>query len=170
MTQRCWGCQDCLASWSNTPLIKQVPPFAFMGTQPTLWECIFRSLLREEAFNSSMSTARSAVEWVFNDITSYFSFLDFKRNLKIGGLGEFTTVMQTQDECFYKITWWCSHSAFTVTWNTPSDSIFKHLIGLPTSWQNKRGLIPLWAKFAQLLSGFLETFFHILLSWISKKI
>ncbi|XP_068712959.1 uncharacterized protein [Montipora foliosa] len=38
----------------------------------------------EEAFNSSMSAVRSAVEWVFNDITSYFSFLDFKRNLKIG--------------------------------------------------------------------------------------
>lgn len=24
------------------------------------------------------------MEWVFNDITSYFAFLDFKKNLKIG--------------------------------------------------------------------------------------
>lgn len=31
-----------------------------------------------------MSDVRSAVEWVFADILSYFAFLDFKRNLKIG--------------------------------------------------------------------------------------
>ena len=33
----------------------------------------------QEAFNSSMSDVRSAVEWVFGDILSYFAFLDFKR-------------------------------------------------------------------------------------------
>ncbi|XP_044167231.1 U6 snRNA phosphodiesterase 1-like isoform X4 [Acropora muricata] len=38
----------------------------------------------QEAFNSSMSDVRSAVEWVFGDILSYFAFLDFKKNLKIG--------------------------------------------------------------------------------------
>ena len=38
----------------------------------------------EAAFNCSMSKVRTAVEWVFGDITSYFAFLDFKRNLKIG--------------------------------------------------------------------------------------
>ena len=38
----------------------------------------------QEAFNSSMSKVRSAVEWVFGDILSYFAFLDFKKNLKIG--------------------------------------------------------------------------------------
>ena len=38
----------------------------------------------QEAFNSSMSDVRSAVEWVFGDILSYFAFLDFKENLKIG--------------------------------------------------------------------------------------
>ena len=31
-----------------------------------------------------MSTVIIAVEWVFGDITSYFAFLDFKENLKIG--------------------------------------------------------------------------------------
>ena len=36
-----------------------------------------------EAFNSSMSGVRSAVEWVFEDILCYFAFLDFKKNLKI---------------------------------------------------------------------------------------
>ena len=38
----------------------------------------------QEAFNSSMSKLCSAVEWVFGDILSYFAFLDFKKNLKIG--------------------------------------------------------------------------------------
>ena len=38
----------------------------------------------QEAFNSSMSDVRSAMEWVFGDILSYFAFLDFKKNLKIG--------------------------------------------------------------------------------------
>ena len=31
-----------------------------------------------------MSRVRTAVEWVFGDILEYFSFLDFKRNLKVG--------------------------------------------------------------------------------------
>lgn len=38
----------------------------------------------ETAFNASMSSVRTSVEWVFGDITSYFAFLDFKKNLKIG--------------------------------------------------------------------------------------
>ena len=36
------------------------------------------------AFNAFMSKVRSAIEWVFGDIVSYFAFLDFKKNLKIG--------------------------------------------------------------------------------------
>lgn len=38
----------------------------------------------QQAFNTSMSAVRMAVEWVFGDITNYFSFLDYKKNLKIG--------------------------------------------------------------------------------------
>lgn len=38
----------------------------------------------QEEFNSSMSKVREAVEWVFSDIVTYFAFLDFKKNLKIG--------------------------------------------------------------------------------------
>ena len=38
----------------------------------------------QQAFNQSMSGVRTAVEWVFGDITNYFAFLDFKKNLKIG--------------------------------------------------------------------------------------
>ena len=35
-------------------------------------------------FNKSMSTVRKSVEWLFNDIATYFKFIDFKKNLKIG--------------------------------------------------------------------------------------
>lgn len=37
-----------------------------------------------EAYNSSMSSVRSSVEWLFGDIVNYFKFIDFKKNLKIG--------------------------------------------------------------------------------------
>ena len=33
----------------------------------------------EQSFNTSTSTVRTALEWVFGDIASYFAFLDFKR-------------------------------------------------------------------------------------------
>ena len=37
-----------------------------------------------QMFNSSMSSVRISVEWLFGDILNYFKFLDFKKNLKIG--------------------------------------------------------------------------------------
>ena len=37
-----------------------------------------------EAYNSSMSSVRVSVEWLFGDIIKYFKFVDFKKNLKIG--------------------------------------------------------------------------------------
>lgn len=36
------------------------------------------------AFNASMSSVRIAVEWLFGDISTYFQFINYKRNLKIG--------------------------------------------------------------------------------------
>ena len=39
---------------------------------------------QQEAFNTSMSKVRTSVEWLFGDITNWFSFMDFKKNLKIG--------------------------------------------------------------------------------------
>lgn len=39
---------------------------------------------QQQLFNESMSKVRTAVEWVFGDILQYFSFLDFKKDLKIG--------------------------------------------------------------------------------------
>ena len=38
----------------------------------------------QQAFNQSMSRVRVSVEWIFGEIVSYFKFVDFKKNLKIG--------------------------------------------------------------------------------------
>ena len=35
-------------------------------------------------YNKTMSEVRTSVEWLFNDISNYFKFLDFKKNLKVG--------------------------------------------------------------------------------------
>ena len=37
-----------------------------------------------QAYNMAMSEVRVAVEWIFGDISNYFKFNDFKKNLKIG--------------------------------------------------------------------------------------
>ena len=34
-------------------------------------------------YSSSMSAVRTAVEWLFGDLITYFKFLDFKKNLKL---------------------------------------------------------------------------------------
>lgn len=35
-------------------------------------------------FNKSMNSVKESVEWLFNDIATYFKFINFKNNLKIG--------------------------------------------------------------------------------------
>lgn len=54
----------------------------------------------EQFFNASMSTVRTAVELGFGDITSYFAFLDFKRNLKIG-LSPVCALLRNAITCLY---------------------------------------------------------------------
>ena len=39
---------------------------------------------QQKDFNKSMSSVRIAVEWLFGDITNWFAFMDFKKNLKVG--------------------------------------------------------------------------------------
>ena len=49
-------------------------------------QCPFRSIVfspQQIAFNTSMSQVRTAVEWVFGDITKWWAFTDFKKNLKL---------------------------------------------------------------------------------------
>ena len=38
----------------------------------------------QKRFNKSMSTVRVSVEWIFGDISGYFAFLNYQKNLKIG--------------------------------------------------------------------------------------
>ena len=59
-----------------------------------------------QAFNSSMSSVRSCVEWLFGDIVNYFKFIDFKKNLKIGlsNIGKLyivCAVLQNALTCLY---------------------------------------------------------------------
>ena len=82
-----------ISSWPTT--IRFFPtlanPSALMGI-PHIplrvhLQCPFRhGVLTDEmkAYNASMSTVRSSVEWLFGDIINYFKSLDFKKNLKIG--------------------------------------------------------------------------------------
>ncbi len=38
----------------------------------------------QQAFNQSMSHVRVSVEWIFGEIVTFFKFVDFKKDLKIG--------------------------------------------------------------------------------------
>ena len=38
----------------------------------------------EKDYNKSMSEVRVSVEWLFNNIATWFAFIDFKKNLKVG--------------------------------------------------------------------------------------
>jgi len=35
------------------------------------------------AFNAAMSSVRVSVEWLFNDVSNYFKFIDFKKTQKL---------------------------------------------------------------------------------------
>ena len=51
------------------------------------FQCPFRGqglTQAQQQFNTAMSKVRISVEWAFGDILNYFSFLDFKKDLKIG--------------------------------------------------------------------------------------
>ena len=56
--------------------------FVFMGIQLTFGGANLTA--QKKAFNTSMSSVRVSVEWVFGDIIIQFRFNDFKKNLKIG--------------------------------------------------------------------------------------
>ena len=63
----------------------------------------------QAAYNKAMSHVRVSVEWAFSDITNYFAFLDFKRNLKIGlsAIGKMyicCALLRNARACLYKNT------------------------------------------------------------------
>jgi hypothetical protein len=59
-----------------------------------------------QAFNTSMSSVRNSVEWLFGDIVNYFKFLDFKKNLKIelSSIGKYylvSAILRNALTCLY---------------------------------------------------------------------
>ena len=49
-------------------------------------QCPFRNIRvteEQQNFNKSMSQVRVAVEWLFGDVSKWWAFIDFKKNLKI---------------------------------------------------------------------------------------
>ena len=68
-----------------------------------------RMQLQTQIFNTSMSSVKTSVEWVFGDIVNYFSFMDFRKSLKIGlsAIGKMYIVcalLTTARTCFYSST------------------------------------------------------------------
>jgi hypothetical protein len=58
-------------------------------------------------FNKAMSGVRVSVEWMFGNITKYFSIVDFKRQMKvnlsaIGQLYFVPTLLQNAHTCLYE--------------------------------------------------------------------
>ena len=60
----------------------------------------------EREFNTRMSKVRVSVEWLFSDISNWFAFIDFKKNLKIdlsavGKMYLFCTLLTNARTCTY---------------------------------------------------------------------
>ena len=60
----------------------------------------------QKAFNTSMSRVRIAVEWPFGGISTYFAFVDFKKNLKlylqaVGKMYIVSTILHNARACLY---------------------------------------------------------------------
>ena len=93
------GWPTCLAQLKEASWQRYVTRFWFVATVTvllslSLWQSFmhlwwppFRGLHLtplQRQFNTAMSSVRASVEWVFGDIINYFSFIDFKKNLKLG--------------------------------------------------------------------------------------
>ena len=64
---------------------------------------------QQQDYNTAMSKVRTSVEWVFGDIVNYFSFLDFKKNMKIqlsavGKMYIVCALLTNARTCLYKNT------------------------------------------------------------------
>ena len=76
--------------WRGILFLQQERQCAFTGIQLILSGSIYRHVSKscinpsDAVYNSSTSAVRTAVEWLFGDFITYFKFLDFKKNLKIG--------------------------------------------------------------------------------------
>ena len=95
--QGCWGILASLMTYKDMASHLQHAH----GTLPNV-----RLTPQMEAFNSSMSSLRTSVEGLFGDICTYFKFIDFKKDLKIGiwTVGKMSSVCIIE-ECTYLSIW-----------------------------------------------------------------
>ena len=61
----------------------------------------------QKEFNTAMSKVRTSVEWIFGEIIRYFTFLDFKKNLKVqlsavGKMYKVCALLTNAHTCLYK--------------------------------------------------------------------
>ena len=91
MIQGCWGILTSLMTCKRHAFSPAARPLCLYGDPAYPLRLHLQAPFRNvrltpqmEAFNSSMSSLRTSVEWLFGDICSYFKFIDFKKDLKIG--------------------------------------------------------------------------------------
>ena len=59
-----------------------------------------------QAYNKDMSAVRVSVEWMFGNLTKYFSFVDFKRQIKVhlsavGKMYAVSALLENARTCLY---------------------------------------------------------------------
>ena len=96
-----------IAFYSNNPLCIYGDPAYLLGIH---LQAPFRERELTPAmveFNREMSRVRVSVEWMFGNITKYFSFVDFKRQMKVhlSPVGKIYTVaalLHNAHTCLYE--------------------------------------------------------------------
>ena len=85
MMQQCWQNHTCMTA-SRHMLFQPLDRLCVFTLRVHLQAPFRHQVLapQMEAYNHHMSAVQSSVEWLFGDIVSYFKFLDFKKNFKIG--------------------------------------------------------------------------------------
>ena len=66
----------------------------------------FRDPLKMQVYKKAMTEVRVSVEWMFGNITKYFSFVDFKRQMKVnlsavGKMYFVSTLLENAHTCLY---------------------------------------------------------------------
>ena len=90
---------------------------------------------QQQQYNLSMSKVRTAVEWVFGDILQYFTFLDFKRDLKVVYYLCLINPLPTKD---VYIRPQCVHRATQDVYIRPQNKRFS---ATPVAWIKSRHLL-----------------------------
>ena len=96
----------CVAFYDNKPLCIYANPAYPLGVhlQGLFKHAQLTPQMRD--FNKGMSEVRIAVEWMFGNITKFFSFVDFKRQTKlnlstVGKMSYICNLLENARTCLY---------------------------------------------------------------------